>query len=60
MKSPQRCARISLQSLQVFISGLELGVPWGKKVCNSSWMISKGTECILNMFVSFLFINKDH
>ena len=25
-KSPQRCAEISLQSLHVFISGLDLGV----------------------------------
>ena len=30
-KSPQRCAGISLQSLQVFISGLELGVQWGQR-----------------------------
>ena len=31
MKSPQRCAGISLQSLQIFVSGLELGVQWGQK-----------------------------
>ena len=30
-KSPQRCAGISLQSLQVFVSGLELGVQWGQR-----------------------------
>ena len=31
MKSPQRCAGISLQSLQIFVSGLELGVQWGQR-----------------------------
>ena len=31
MKSPQWCAGISLQSLQVFVSGLELGVQWGQR-----------------------------
>ena len=31
MKSPQQCAGISLQSLQVFISRLELGVQWGQR-----------------------------
>jgi len=31
MKSPQLCARISFQSTQVFISGLELGVQWGQR-----------------------------
>ena len=31
MKSPQQCAGISLQSLQVFVSGLELGVQWGQR-----------------------------
>ena len=31
MKSPQRCAGIRLQSLQVFISRLELGVQWGQR-----------------------------
>jgi len=30
-KSPQRCAGISLQSPQVFVSGLELGVQWGQR-----------------------------
>ena len=30
-KSPQQCAGISLQSLQVFISRLELGVQWGQR-----------------------------
>ena len=32
MKSPQRCAGISLQSLQFFVSFLELGVQWGQRV----------------------------
>ena len=31
MKSPQRCAGISFQSMQGFISGLELGVQWGQR-----------------------------
>ena len=31
MKSPQRGAGISLQSLQIFISCLELGVQWGQR-----------------------------
>ena len=31
MKSPQQCAGISLQSLQVFISRLELGVQRGQR-----------------------------
>ena len=31
IKSPQQCARITLQSLQVFISCLELGVQWGQR-----------------------------
>ena len=31
MKSLQRCAGISFQSMQVFISGLELGVQWGQR-----------------------------
>ena len=31
MKSPQQCAGISLQSLQVFISCLELGGQWGQR-----------------------------
>ena len=31
MKTPQRCAGISLQSLQVFISHLVLGVQWGQR-----------------------------
>ena len=31
MKSLQRCAGISLQSLQVFISDLELGALWGQR-----------------------------
>ena len=30
-KSPQRCAGISLQSLQFFVSGLELGVQWEQR-----------------------------
>ena len=30
-KSPQQCAVISLQSLQFFVSGLELGVQWGQR-----------------------------
>ena len=30
-KSPQQCAGISIQSLQVFISRLELGVQWGQR-----------------------------
>ena len=30
-KSPQQCAGISLQSPQVFVSGLELGVQWGQR-----------------------------
>ena len=31
MKSPQRCVGISLQSLQIFVSGLDLGVQWGQR-----------------------------
>ena len=31
MKSPQRCAGISLQSLQFFVSGLDLGVQWEQR-----------------------------
>ena len=31
MKSPQQYTVISLQSLQVFISHLELGVQWGQR-----------------------------
>ena len=31
MKSPQQCAGISLQSLQAFVSGLELEVQWGQR-----------------------------
>ena len=30
-KSPQQCAGISLQSLQVFVSGLGLGVQWRQR-----------------------------
>ena len=60
MKSPQRCAGISLQPLRVFIYGLDLEVCGDREEFNSSWLIYKETECILNMFVSFLFINKDH
>ena len=30
-KYPERCAGISLQSLQIFVSGLELGVQWGQR-----------------------------
>ena len=30
-KSPQQCSRISLQSLQVFVSGLGLGVQWRQR-----------------------------
>ena len=30
-KSPQLCAGISLQSLQVFVSSLDLGVQWGQR-----------------------------
>ena len=31
MKTPQQCAGISLQSLQAFVSGLELEVQWGQR-----------------------------
>ena len=31
IKSPQQCAGIILQCLQVFVSGLELGMQWGQR-----------------------------